>query len=127
MSLIYNQYAPASAGGYVRTGSVPAPSFVRRRGNPERPQPQAHQEHKKSPERHEPSIKKDSPKKKGFLDSILSGGLGNLIPKGISGVLPKGMDWGDILLLALFLLLYLESGDEDFLIILIVVAFSIFK
>lgn len=120
MSLIYNQYAPASAGGYVRTGSVPAPSFVRRRENSERPQPQAHQEHKKSPERHEPSIKKDSPKKKGFPDSFL-------IPKGISGILPKGMDWGDIMLLALFLLLYLESGDEDFLIILIVVAFSIFK
>ena len=42
-------------------------------------------------------------------------------------LLPEGIDTGDIMLLMLLLLLYTESGDEDFLIILIVLAFGLFR
>lgn len=37
------------------------------------------------------------------------------------------MDAGDLLLLAVLLFLYVESKDEDFLVILIAVGVSIFK
>ena len=37
------------------------------------------------------------------------------------------MDSGDLFLVAMLLFLYWESGDQDFLIILIVVGLSIFK
>jgi len=36
------------------------------------------------------------------------------------GMLPKGIDIGDLLLIAILLLMYLESGDEECLIILAV-------
>lgn len=38
-----------------------------------------------------------------------------------------GFEKGDITLAAMLFLLYLESRDEDFLIILAIIAFSIFK
>lgn len=40
------------------------------------------------------------------------------------GLIPKGIDIGDILLFAILLLLYLESGDEECLIILAVLFFT---
>jgi hypothetical protein len=43
------------------------------------------------------------------------------------GLLPYGLDSGDILLFLILFFLYTESGDEDFLVILAVVAFSILK
>ncbi len=46
---------------------------------------------------------------------------------GLAALLPDGVDAGDLLLCALLLFLYLESHDEDFLIILLVVGFSIFN
>ncbi len=46
---------------------------------------------------------------------------------GLAGLLPEGMDTGDLLLVVILLFLYTESRDEDFLIILIVVAPSLFK
>ena len=50
-------------------------------------------------------------------------------PSGLSGllggILPAGIDIGDILLLLVLLFLYTETKDEDFLIILIIMAFSI--
>ena len=48
-------------------------------------------------------------------------------PKKHTPTLPFGMDSGDILFLLVLLLLYRESGDEDFLIILIAVGMSIFR
>lgn len=45
-------------------------------------------------------------------------------PPGPAG--PPGLDAGDLLLLAVLFLLYRESGDEDFLVMLAVVAFGIF-
>ena len=45
----------------------------------------------------------------------------------LKSLLPKGTDFGDILVLAVFLFLYIESKDTDFLIILAVLAFSFFK
>lgn len=52
--------------------------------------------------------------------------LDNIFGK-LSSFLPAGLDFGDILILLILLLLYIESKDEDFLIILAVLAFSIFK
>ena len=49
------------------------------------------------------------------------GGLSSLL----GSILPKGMDAGDILLLLVFLFLYNETGDDDFLIMLAVMALSI--
>lgn len=40
--------------------------------------------------------------------------------------LPEWLDMSDVILLLLLFFLYLESGDEDFLIILVVVGFSVF-
>ncbi len=49
-------------------------------------------------------------------------------PEGLlSSILPGNLDAGDILLFLILFFLYSESGDEDFLIILAVVAFSILK
>jgi hypothetical protein len=44
----------------------------------------------------------------------------------LSQLVPAGVDAGDLALIALLLFLYIESEDEDFLIILIVIGFSIF-
>ncbi len=54
------------------------------------------------------------------------GGLGSLF-SGLGSLLPKNLDAGDLLLLGLLLLLYMDSKDEEFLIILAVVALSIFR
>ena len=43
------------------------------------------------------------------------------------GLLPAGLDASDIMLLMILYFLYRESGDEEFLIILAVVAMSIFN
>jgi hypothetical protein len=42
------------------------------------------------------------------------GGIAGLLGK----ILPRGIEAGDIVLLLLFLFLFMESGDEEFLIIL---------
>ncbi len=42
-------------------------------------------------------------------------------------LLPASMDSGDLFLVATLLFLYLETRDQDFLIILIVVGLSLFK
>lgn len=49
-------------------------------------------------------------------------------PAGRGAVSPfAGLDLSDVMLLGLLYLLYRESGDEDFLIILAVVAMSVFR
>ena len=45
----------------------------------------------------------------------------------LRSLLPSGLDTGDLLLLAVLFFLYRESGDEDYLIMLAVVALSIFS
>jgi hypothetical protein len=55
----------------------------------------------------------------------LSGGGGLL--GFLDHLLPAGIDAGDLLLLLFLLFFFLESGDDEFLIILAVIAFSIFK
>ena len=55
-----------------------------------------------------------------------SGGLKNILSQ-FTALLPAGMDTEDLLLLGILLLLYLESKDEDFLILLAVMAFSMFR
>jgi len=42
-------------------------------------------------------------------------------------LLPEGIDMGDVILILLLLLLYLDSRDEEFLIMLIVMAMSFFQ
>jgi hypothetical protein len=56
----------------------------------------------------------------------LFGGLGDGL-KGMLGNLPLGLDIGDLMLFLLLLFLYVESGDEEFLIILGFFAFSLFR
>ena len=45
----------------------------------------------------------------------------------MTSLLPAGLDAGDLLLAVMLFLLYIDTHDEDFLIILIVVGFSMFK
>ncbi|MCL2408978.1 MAG: hypothetical protein FWC96_05105 [Oscillospiraceae bacterium] len=52
-------------------------------------------------------------------------GLGNF--KFLEGGLPLGLELSDLVILALLFFLFLESGDEEFLIILGFLAYSIFK
>ena len=40
-------------------------------------------------------------------------------PGGLMSLLPKGTDLGDVILLLVLLLLYIDTGDEEFLIILL--------
>ena len=47
------------------------------------------------------------------------GGLSSMLQK----LLPKGLDFGDILLFLILLFLYVETKDEEFLIILILTAY----
>lgn len=59
----------------------------------------------------------------------LLGGFGSGL-KGLTGIfdhLPFGLDIGDILTFLILLFLFQESGDEEFLIILAVIAFSVYK
>jgi len=62
----------------------------------------------------------------------LFGGLGGL--SGLTGFgglsnlnLPFGLDTSDLIILALLLFLFLESGDEEFLIMLGFLAYSVYK
>ena len=55
----------------------------------------------------------------------LQGGLKTLFGQ-LASILPQSTDAEDLLLLGLFLLLYLDSRDEDFLIFLAVIALSVF-
>lgn len=55
--------------------------------------------------------------------SFKNDGVGNFL----KSVFPDWLDPGDLILLLLMLFLYIESEDDDFLIMLIVVGFSIFK
>ena len=48
-------------------------------------------------------------------------------PESLGRILPAGIDPGDILLAVMLFLLYIDTKDEDFLIILIVVGYSIFN
>ena len=54
--------------------------------------------------------------------SLFGGGL-----RFLDGLLPFGLETGDLILLVLFLFLFIESGDEEFLIILGFLAYSFFK
>ena len=50
-------------------------------------------------------------------------GLKNLL----GGILPGGIDMGDAFVLLLLLLLYIDSRDPDFIIMLIVLGYDVFK
>lgn len=45
----------------------------------------------------------------------------------LGGILPFGFEVGDLMLLLLLLYLYVESGDEEFLIILVVLGYTLYK
>ena len=59
----------------------------------------------------------------------LGGGLGGLTSsfKGMFDHMPFGLDFGDILLFLLLFFFFIESGDEEFIIILGIIAYSMFK
>ena len=48
-------------------------------------------------------------------------------PAFLRDLLPRGMDMGDLILLLVLFLLYTDSRDEDFLVILIVMAAAMLK
>ena len=58
-----------------------------------------------------------------FLPSLFGGGGGKLFETN----LPFGLELSDLVILALLFFLFIESGDEEFLIILGFLAYSIFK
>lgn len=53
-------------------------------------------------------------------------GPGFQAPRNFAALLPEGIDAGDLFLAAMLLFLYSESRDEEFLIILAVMALSVF-
>ena len=55
-----------------------------------------------------------------------AGGVPQLL-SGLRSLLPAHTDAGDLLLLAILLLLYHDTGDEDFLILLAVMGLEILK
>jgi len=61
--------------------------------------------------------------KKQMQHHQMSSGIEGLL----RGILPASMDTADLILLLILLLLYLDSKDEEFLIILAAVAFSMFS
>jgi len=99
---IYNSYAPRYT--YVRTGG-------RRRVD----KPHGRPIQQRADDRCE------KPQNPAPVEGPFPSGL---IPKGI---LPAGIDISDLMLGAVLLLLYLDSKDEEFLIILAVVALSVLK
>lgn len=81
-----------------------------------------------APEPPPPPEHEAAKKKPGLLGML--GGLGSNYTGGLNKLfehLPFGLDVGDLLLFLLLLFFFLESGDEEFLIILGIIAFSIFK
>jgi hypothetical protein len=59
----------------------------------------------------------------GRRDNDRRGGVMGLL----GGLLPRGLEAGDIVLMLLFLFLFLESGDEEFLIILAILVLGALK
>jgi hypothetical protein len=137
---VYNRYI-GNTGRYIRVEDSPpqrGPGPVRRPGPPNIPGPgnvrggpPAHQS---------PPVSRNIKKSpqfgplgglKGLLGGLggsgggglgLGGGLKNML-----GHLPFGLDVGDLLLLGLLLLFFVDSHDEEFLIILAFFAYSIYK
>ncbi len=99
----------------------PQPDWYYRQSRPvSRPQ-QPRSREQKPPERPDPPPPRKEEHPRGARPE--KPGLAGML----SSILPEGLDAGDIFLAAMLLFLYSESGDEDFLIILIVVGLSIFK
>ncbi len=67
-------------------------------------------------ERHEPDCGKNKP-------PLTGGSLSNIF----GSLIPQGLDAGDLIILLILLLLYLESRDEEFLIILIITGYSMLR
>jgi hypothetical protein len=117
---------------------------------PEHPMPQQHEPVKQVASSHRTEGIKNKP-----LFSGLGGGLNNLIGglgSGLGGIfgghggghvggpggltdglkgmfdhLPFGLDIGDILLFLLLFFFFIESGDEEFIFILAIIAYGMFK
>lgn len=65
----------------------------------------------------------EAAEKKSPLSSLFGGASAEYL----KGILPPWLDAGDLALMVLLFLLYLENDDSDFLIILAVVAFAVMK
>lgn len=140
MISIYNRYA-GNSGKYYRVDDRPE----KPRSDQNAPSPgQPHHDPLGSepspghapPLQHEPPPRHDPPPNHGpspllsfFGQSFKKppgkflGGLG----ESLNGMLPFGFETGDLLLLLMVFLLYTESGDEEFLIILAALAYSLYK
>ena len=75
-----------------------------------------------------PIVPIEAKKKKSLLGGLGIPQLSNIFQKGTLDLsLPFGLSSGDLVMLALLLFLYIESGDEEFLIILGFLVYSIYK
>lgn len=132
---MYNRYI-GNTGKYVRVEEPEHRQEPRHRPEPARhpghtPQHPTvqHEIHHHEPPRPEPA--------RAFPGLGGLGSLGNLFkksplfggghPGGLLKSLPFGLDIGDLAVLVLLFFLYIESGDEEFLIILAFLAYSFFK
>lgn len=86
--------------------------------------PGSHHDSRTRSQHHTPTNHEKSSAKK---PSLFSGDSLKSIKSKIDSALPFGMDSGDLILLLLLFLLYLDSGDEEFLIILAVLAYGFFQ
>jgi len=107
---IYNRYVGNIPGRYARR-------------IPYSPPPPKAENVKQTPREEKPAPPCPSPEEKHFSFPFQGKSLTGLFKT----ILPDWLDAGDLVLLLLMLFLYIESEDEDFLIILLVVGFSVFK
>lgn len=121
---MYNRYI-GNTGVFTRVDDVPPRASAPPRRSPAgaapRPRAEIPPEAYNGPEAKvpfSPEIKNKSP----LLGIFGGGGLNGLFDH-----LPFGLDTGDILLFLLLLFFYLESKDDEFLIILGIMAFSLVK
>ena len=110
MTLAYNRYSGRS-GAYFRAGQHRPPD----------PSPRAEAQPQPDPPRPNPSGHRSQSRSSGTSP------LSFLNPDFLSSLLPAGIDAGDLLLVVMLFLLYIDTKDEDFLIILIVVGYSMLK
>ena len=108
----YSRYADNSDAYYRRTGHYSAPDPPL---------------HVRSTEQRESAGPTPSPPGRSKRPQSNDGPLSFLRPEFFRSLLPAGIDAGDLLLIVMLFLLYIDTEDEDFLIILIVMGYSMLK
>lgn len=112
---MYNRYL-GNTGRYERVTEAPVRRIANSHGAP-------------PPARHAELVNVGAERQK--PPPIGGGGLGNIFKSlnlnFLNINLPFGLDLGDIMLLLILFLLYLDTKDDEFLIILVFMGFNLFK